>query len=127
MTTPRVVVDTSSGLAPWRQIHHQLVRMIDARVLGPGTRLPTIRQLARDLGVAAGTVARVYRELESAELVVTARGKGTVVADRAPAVGARELGLATAAAAYVRDARAHGADVDAAVAAVLAAWNAEPG
>lgn len=127
MNMPRVVVDTSSGLAPWRQIHQQLVRMIAARVLGPGARLPTIRQLARDLGVAAGTVARVYRELESAELVVTARGRGTVVADRAPAAGPWEPGLATAAAVYVCDARAHGADVDAAVAAVLAAWNTEPG
>jgi DNA-binding transcriptional regulator YhcF (GntR family) len=127
MNMPRVVVDTSSGLAPWRQIHQQLVRMIAARVLGPGTRLPTIRQLARDLGVAAGTVARVYRELESAELVVTARGRGTVVADGAPAAGPWEPWLATAAAAYVCDARAHGADVDAAVAAVLAAWNTEPG
>jgi GntR family transcriptional regulator len=42
--------------------------------------VPTIRQLAGDLGLAAGTIARVYRELQTAGVLHTARRHGTVVA-----------------------------------------------
>ena len=45
-----------------------------------GTRLPPVRQLAADLSLAAGTVARTYRELEKSGLVRTRRGAGTTVA-----------------------------------------------
>jgi DNA-binding transcriptional regulator YhcF (GntR family) len=124
MTRPRIVLDTSSGLAPWRQIHHQLTHLISGGTLPPGTRLPTIRQLARDLGVAAGTVARAYRELESAQLVATARGKGTAVADVLPAT--RDPELAASAKTYAHDAGLLGADLDTAVAALLVAWDATP-
>ncbi len=124
MSRPRVVLDTSSGLAPWRQIHHQLIHLISSGALAPGTRLPTIRQLARDLGVAAGTVARAYRELESEELVETARGKGTIVASNLPTT--RDPELAASAKAYSHDARMLGADLDTAVAALLVAWDATP-
>ncbi len=124
MTAPRVVLDTGSGLAPWRQIHHQLTHLISGGTLAPGARLPTIRQLARDLGVAAGTVARAYRELESAQLVATSRGGGTVVAACLPVTRGSEL--ATSAEAYARDAGRLGADLDAAVAALLVAWEATP-
>jgi DNA-binding transcriptional regulator YhcF (GntR family) len=50
-------------------------------VLPPGSRLPTIRQLAADLGIAAGTVARAYRELEAAGIIVTRGRHGTHIAD----------------------------------------------
>ena len=46
----------------------------------PGTRLPTVRRLAGDLGLAVNTVARAYRELERDGLVVTRGRNGTVVA-----------------------------------------------
>lgn len=45
----------------------------------PGDPLPTVRQLAADLGVNQNTVARAYRELEAAGLVSSVRGRGTVV------------------------------------------------
>lgn len=124
MSRPRVVLDVSSGLAPWWQIHHQLTHLISGGTLAPGTRLPTIRQLARDLGVAAGTVARAYRELESARLVATARGKGTIVASSPQAL--RDPELAASARAYARDAGLLGADLDTAVAALFVAWDATP-
>ena len=124
MTRPHVVLDTASGMAPWRQIHHQLIHLISGGTLAPGTRLPTIRQLARDLGVAAGTVARAYRELESAQLVATARGKGTVVASSPPAAVDPEL--AVSARAFARDAELLGVDLATAVAALHVAWDSTP-
>jgi DNA-binding transcriptional regulator YhcF (GntR family) len=116
----QVVVDTDNGVAPWRQVRDQLVRLITAGSLVAGTRLPTVRQLARDLGLAPGTVARTYRELELAGLVHTGRAKGTVVAETAaidPAAALRDL-----ARDYVTAARALGIDATTAVDAVRAAY-----
>lgn len=79
MTAPRLVVDLDSGIAPWRQVRDQLGVLIAGGRLPIGTRLPTIRQLAGDLGLAAGTVARAYRELETEGVLATARRRGTVV------------------------------------------------
>ena len=50
--------------------------------LGPGTRLPSSRQLASDLGVARGTVAEAYAQLAAEGWLVARQGSGTVVAER---------------------------------------------
>jgi len=90
-----------------------------------GTRLPPIRQLAGDLGLAAGTVARVYRELETAGVLSTARRAGTVVAAVPEAPSASQAHpLAELAADYATRAAALGADAETAAAAVHAAWPA---
>jgi len=101
---------------PWRQVRDQVAALAAAGVLAPGQQLPTIRQLARDLGLSPGTVARAYRELETAGVLHTARRHGTVVAPRADQP--RPDPLQQAAAEYVTRARALGADADRALAAV---------
>lgn len=65
---------------PYEQLRRQLATLIESGVLGAGARLPPVRQLAADLALATGTVARTYRELEKAGLVRTRRGAGTTVA-----------------------------------------------
>jgi GntR family transcriptional regulator len=117
----KIVVDTESGLAPWRQVHDQIVRAVTAGALPEGTRLPPIRQLARDLGLASGTVARAYRELEAAGWVVTARARGTVVTIP-PGRPDPAVLLLAAAADYATRARDLGADLDIALDAVRAAY-----
>ncbi|GIL31821.1 GntR family transcriptional regulator [Actinocatenispora comari] len=124
MSAPRITVDLSSGVVPWRQIYDQITRAIEAGTLPAGARLPSVRQLARDLQLAAGTVARSYRELEVAGWVHTARARGTVVADDPPRVARTDEELLAAAREYVIRAGALGADRDAAVRAVLAALDA---
>lgn len=119
MTTPRVVVDPDSGVAPWRQVRDQLLHLMRTGALPVGSRLPTIRQLAGDLGLAAGTIARVYRELEAAGVLRTARRQGTVVA-AVPAVP--NPALSEAAAWYAARAAELGVDPHTAAAAVHAAW-----
>jgi GntR family transcriptional regulator/MocR family aminotransferase len=52
--------------------------------LGPGTRLPSSRTLAVDLGIARNTVADAYGQLVAEGWLVTRRGSGTWVANRAP-------------------------------------------
>lgn len=80
MSEPAVRVDTASQVPPYEQIRAQLASFIVTGRLVEGERLPTVRQLAADLGLAPGTVARAYRELEAADLIRTRRGAGTRVA-----------------------------------------------
>ena len=75
-----ITVDLGSATPPYEQIRAQISSLIALGTLAPGTRLPTVRSLAADLGIAAGTVARAYRELEQSGLIETRRRNGTVVA-----------------------------------------------
>ncbi len=88
-----LTVDPADPTPPYEQLRRQLADLIAAGRLGPGDRLPPLRQLAGDLGVAVGTVARTYRELEQGGLLTSRRGGGTRVAaaGRAPAADRRHL------------------------------------
>jgi len=103
-------VDLESALPPYDQIRAQVTAMAASGVLPPGTRLPTIRQLSADLGVAAGTVSRAYRELEAARVIITRGRHGTYIA-RPPMLTPHERAtrLRLAAANYVEVARQLGA------------------
>jgi GntR family transcriptional regulator len=81
-----VRVEPSSPIPPYEQIRMQIATMTLSGVLDVGARLPTIRQLAKDLGVAGGTVARAYRELEADGAIVTRGRHGSFVARRSPMV-----------------------------------------
>lgn len=83
MNTPALEIDLTSSVPPYEQIRLQVLAHIAAGHLRVGDRLPTIRALAADLGVATGTVARAFRELEQAGVVTTRRRTGTVVTDGA--------------------------------------------
>jgi GntR family transcriptional regulator len=72
-------VDPRSAVSPVQQIRSQLAAQIRSGNLEPDSRLPTVRQLAADLRVAPGSVAKAYKELESAGLIRTARAAGTRV------------------------------------------------
>ena len=112
-------VDPSDPTPPYEQLRRQVAQHIATGALAEGDRLPTVRQLARDLGLAAGTVARAYKELESAGLVETRRAAGTRVLARArPTARQVEAELASAAREYVARSRALGVDPLRAVQAV---------
>jgi GntR family transcriptional regulator len=104
---PTLVVDSADPTPPYEQLRRQLAELVGSRVLAPGDRLPPVRQLAADLGLAVGTVARAYRELESAGLVRSRRGAGTRVAAGSAALSdaTRRSLLAGHAAAFVHQAR----------------------
>ena len=114
-----ITVDVRSGVPPFEQIRAQIATFVASGLLAPGTRLPTIRALAADLGVAAGTVARAYSELEAAGLVASRRRTGTVVAERGSVPV--EDGVLDAAAELAARARAAGLSEETVVALVRAA------
>jgi DNA-binding transcriptional regulator YhcF (GntR family) len=74
-----IAIDPGSSVPPFEQVRTQFAAQISDGSLAAGTRLPTVRQLADDLGLAANTVARAYRDLETAGLVETRGRNGTVV------------------------------------------------
>jgi DNA-binding transcriptional regulator YhcF (GntR family) len=87
-----ITIDTASAVPPYEQVRSRLAERINDGTLAVGTRLPTVRQLAADLGLAANTVARSYRELEDAGLVDTRGRAGTFVSatgDRSRAAAAK--------------------------------------
>lgn len=117
-------IDAKAALPVYEQIREQVTRMAVLGTLPAGTRLPTIRQLAADLGIAKGTVAKAYAMLESTAVVESLGHKGTFVLDaerdHASAEAARNK--REAAEAYVVSARQSGQDLDAAIEQLRIAW-----
>jgi len=74
-----VTIDPTSPVPPFEQLRTQIAGLVTAGQLSRGTKLPTVRQLAADLGLAANTVARSYRELEADGVIVTQGRRGTFV------------------------------------------------
>lgn len=107
---PALEVGLRSAVPPFEQIRAGVTSLVQAGHLAPGAPLPSVRALAQDLGIAPGTVARAYRELEAAGVVRTVRGRGTRVADAPPSPAAVEVRAALAQA--VRAAVAAGWDAD---------------
>src|SRR5690606_34159706 len=124
---PGIVVDPGSPTPPYEQIRTQIATMIEAGALPAGTQLPTIRHLAADLGLAANTIARAYRELEAGGWVVSRVRHGTTVAARRrmPEADVRRR-LHEAAQGYAALARQLGVDPGEAETAVRSALHQDP-
>ncbi|MDR2567037.1 MAG: GntR family transcriptional regulator [Bifidobacteriaceae bacterium] len=73
-------VDPDSDLPVGAQLRDQIGLLIRSGSLADGARLPAIRHLAADLGLARGTVAKVYEQLARDGLIRSSGRQGTVVA-----------------------------------------------
>lgn len=80
-----ISVDTTLDTPPYVQIEEQLRGYIERGDLAPQALLPTVRQLAGDLGVAPNTVARAYADLQEQGWLVSEGRRGTRVAPKTPA------------------------------------------
>lgn len=114
-------LDPAASAAPFEQIREGITARIASGELHVGTRLPPVRSLAEQLGVAPGTVARAYKELEAAGVVTTRGRAGTVVSG---GVEGAERELQLAAGVFADRARALGATPDQALRVVRAALGA---
>jgi GntR family transcriptional regulator len=103
--TVAVTLDMLAATPPYEQVRSQIAGHIRTGSIRAGEKLPVVRVLAADLGVATNTIARAYRELESGGLVTTRRRVGTIV--QAVSSPASE-GLRLQASTFVRDARSAG-------------------
>ncbi len=97
-----ITVDHDSATPPYEQVRLRIADLAASGTLTAGEKLPPVRALATELGLAANTVARAYRELEAAGLVETRGRLGTVVTARAAGTSRRAQQAATAYADQVR-------------------------
>ncbi|WP_371612152.1 GntR family transcriptional regulator [Streptomyces clavifer] len=100
--TLKIAIDPDSAAAPYEQLRTQLSDQARSGALPVGRRLPTVRGLAEDLGLAANTVAKAYRALEADGVIETRGRNGTFVAAAGDAAARR---AATAAQVYAGEAR----------------------
>ncbi|MEU4094330.1 GntR family transcriptional regulator [Streptomyces sp. NPDC026673] len=117
----KITVRPDAATAPFEQLRAQIADQARSGALPVGYRLPTVRGLADDLGLAANTVAKAYRALEADGVIETRGRNGTFVAAAGDAA-AREA--AAAATAYAQRAQRLGLDRAAAEAAVRDALRA---
>jgi len=124
-----IQVDTDALVPPYEQIREQIETMAIAGLLAPGAPLPSIRQLAADLGVAPGTVARAYSELDAAGIVHSRIGRGTVVTGKGPLLKAKraESELRKAAEAFTRRVQQLGVSSATALSVISESLNKIPG
>ncbi|TXK19008.1 GntR family transcriptional regulator [Homoserinibacter sp. GY 40078] len=76
----RLTIDAASPTPPFEQLRRALLERMQDGTLAPGTRLPPVRQLAAELDLAPGTVARAYKELEEVGALETRGRAGTFAA-----------------------------------------------
>lgn len=114
-----IITLDESGTPLVDQIQDQIRGLVTTGLLARDQRLPSVRQLAGDLGVAPGTVARAYRTLEAEGVLVTRIGSGTRVSATATATPQSVVNAATELAAA---GRLEGIDIDEAVRVLRAIW-----
>src|SRR6476646_10050677 len=86
----RIRVSPADGVPIYLQIVNQVKYLVASGRLAAGEELPPIRTLAEQLLVNPNTVARAYRELETAGVVVKRRTAGTYVSDAASPLARRQ-------------------------------------
>lgn len=75
----RIIISNQSELPIYAQIKEQLKEQILNGQIPEGSTLPSIRQLAKEVGVSVITTTRAYNDLEAEGFIATMQGKGSVV------------------------------------------------
>ncbi|MER6311672.1 GntR family transcriptional regulator [Streptomyces sp. NPDC001739] len=122
--TVSITIDQASAVAPFEQVRTQIADQAREGALPVGYKLPTVRGLAEDLGLAANTVAKAYRALETDGVIETRGRNGSFIA---AAGDAADKEAAAAAESYARRVQRLGLDRRAARTAVEDALRATYG
>jgi GntR family transcriptional regulator len=80
-------IEKGSAVPISSQIAQQIAMLCASGRLKPGERMPSVRELARELAVNQNTILRVYERLVRDELLEMRQGQGTFVAEQAGAAG----------------------------------------
>ncbi|MFJ9177500.1 GntR family transcriptional regulator [Streptomyces sp. NPDC102360] len=117
----KIDIRIDDSAAPFEQVRAQISELARSGVLPVGYKLPTVRGLAEELGLAANTVAKAYRALETDGVIETRGRNGTFIA---AAGDAAEREASSAAQAYAERVRRLGLSEDAALRAARDALRA---
>lgn len=75
----KIIISNQSELPIYAQIREQIKEQIVNGEIKEGFVLPSIRSLAKDVGVSVITTTRAYNDLEKEGFIATMQGKGSVV------------------------------------------------
>lgn len=75
----KIIVSNQSELPIYAQIKEQLAEQILNGQIPEGSTLPSIRQLAKEIGVSVITTTRAYNDLEAEGFIASVQGKGSIV------------------------------------------------
>jgi len=76
-----LTLDVQSRIPIYEQLKNKIGELILLGVLKPGDQLPSVRVLARDLGVNPNTVSKAYQDLERDGIIYSISGKGSFISD----------------------------------------------
>src|SRR5215470_9000071 len=79
---PVIELDEVSSTPKYQQIVEQVRALVAAGRRGPGSPLPSVRQLASDLGINVNTVLAAYRALEAEQIALVRRGSRAIIHPR---------------------------------------------
>lgn len=79
--TIQITIDEDSGIPLWLQLRNRLIYLITSGYYATGDKLPTVREMAVDLGINYNTVSKVYQDIERDGYIVSKRGRGTFAHD----------------------------------------------
>jgi GntR family transcriptional regulator len=119
-------VDPAEAAPLWRQIEEGVRRLVASGGLSAGALMPSVRDLARELGVNPNTVVKAYQHLVEAGVLAVRRGDGTYVAETPPGFRAAERAalLREGALRFAATALSIGAGLPEANASLAGAWKA---
>ena len=72
-------LDLYSRAPIYQQLKEKILRLIMAGAIGPGDPLPSVRVMARELGINPNTVAKAYHKLEEKQIIYKIPGKGCYI------------------------------------------------
>ncbi len=75
------LLDYKSSTPIYEQLKQKTLELIMAGVISPGDKMPSVRSLARDLGVNPNTIQKAYTDLERDGIIVSVSGKGSFVSE----------------------------------------------
>ena len=108
------ILDLKSRVPIYEQLKNKTLELIMAGVLEQDSQLPSVRSLARDLGVNPNTIQKAYQDMEKEGIIYSVAGKGSFVND-INSVKQKEVGLAfdhlEAVLKQLRDAKADKAQI----------------
>lgn len=76
-----IVISTSNPDPLYKQVADQIKDAVAAGSLAPGSKIPSIREMARELNISEITIKRAYSDLENEGFILTRSGMGSFVAD----------------------------------------------
>jgi DNA-binding transcriptional regulator YhcF (GntR family) len=108
-----LTVDPDSDVAPYEQVRRGIIEQVNSGQLLAGSRIPTVRALAEQLGLAPNTVARSYRELEADDVIETRGRQGSFVKAHADSSVQRAAQLTVEHVAALRQLRVEDTQIEA--------------